>query len=79
MAKTRKVELANGRTVRLTIGEINAVRAYVKANGREGYQGSGLQFRPSGVRYDTVNSLCRKGVLVWESGQVERFAEGVFS
>lgn len=71
--KSRIVRLADSRTVRLTKGEIAAIRSMVKMNGR-----TGPQYDPGNVQYRTVENLITKGIIVQTPGGVPEFAEGVF-
>ncbi len=75
--KTKLVTLADGRVVRLTNGEINAVRAYVKMNGKKGAGPEGVQYEPGGVKYTTVDNLVAKGIFERILNGCVRFADGV--
>ena len=80
MAKhTRLVELADGRVVRLTAGEINALKRFVKMNGEHGSGPEGYQFDPGSVSYLTVQNLVEKGVMEMTEAGVPRFAKGALS
>lgn len=75
--QTKLVTFADGREVRLTIGEINAIKAYVKVNGKEGSGPQGIQYEPGGVKYSTVRNLRDKGVFESAGNGCVRFAPGV--
>ncbi|MFE5037065.1 hypothetical protein [Streptomyces sp. NPDC056683] len=80
MAKrTRVVALADGRTVRLTAGEVNALKRFVKMNGENGSGPEGHQYDPGHVSYVTVQNLVTKGIFERTPGGVPRFAKGVLS
>lgn len=72
--KTKVYELADGRTVRLTRGEANAFRRYIKMNGKSLRK---VQYDPGHVRYDTRRSLVAKGLLVEDSRGLRFLAPGV--
>jgi len=74
---TKLVELANGRILRLTIGEINAIKAFVKMNGKNGSGPKHIQYSPGSIKYSTVDNLISKGVMEWVVQGVPRFVEGV--
>lgn len=75
--KTKLVRLANGEIKRLTTGEINAIEAYVKMNGKDGSGPERIQYEPSYVKYTTVNNLIDKGILKYVANGCVRFADGV--
>lgn len=75
--KTKLVKLANGTVVRLTIGEINAIKAFVKMNGRKGQGNTGVQYNPGNIKYTTVNNLVEKGVMERYGMGLVRFPDGV--
>ncbi len=75
--KTKLVKLANGEIVRLTNGEINAIRAYVKMNGRAGAGPEGIQYDPGSIKYTTTHNLVEKGIFERVPGGCVRFRPGV--
>ena len=75
--KTKLVKLANGTVIRLTNGEINAIKAYVKMNGRSGAGAEGIQYDPGNIKYTTVHNLVDKGIFERVPGGCVRFADGV--
>jgi hypothetical protein len=77
--RTRKVELADGRVVRLTKGEISALKRFVKMNGEHGSGPEGYQYDPGHVSYLTVWNLVDKGIFEMTGAGVPRFAKGVLS
>jgi cell division septal protein FtsQ len=80
MAKrSRLVSLADGRVVRLTRGEVAAMKRYVAMNGEAGSGPEGLQYDPGHVSYLTRRNLVAKGVLEMTGAGVPRFAKGVLS
>jgi hypothetical protein len=58
--------------VKLTTGELNAIKKLVKANGRTGPQPA-----PRGVRKDTLANLVSKDVLRIGADGVHYFREGI--
>jgi hypothetical protein len=80
MAKrSRLVKLADGRVVRLTTGEVAAIKRYVAMNGEHGRGPEGHQYNPGHVSYLTRRNLVRKGVLEMTDAGLPRFAKGVLS
>jgi hypothetical protein len=75
--KTQLVKFANGEIKRLTTGEINAIRAYVKMNGKDGSGPERIQYEPGYVKYTTINNLIAKGVFEYVTNGCVRFADGV--
>jgi hypothetical protein len=73
-----RVTLADGRIVRLTIGEIRALKRYVAMNGLHGSCPGGCQYDPGSVSHLTVKNLLAKGVFEMTEGGLPRFAKGVF-
>lgn len=73
---TKPVQLANGIQVRLTLGEIEALRRYAKMNGRATGK---VLYDPGYVRYDTVANLVRKGIMIRNERGLNFWAPGVFS
>jgi hypothetical protein len=72
--RTRLVSLADGRVIRLTLGEISAMKRYVAMNGEEG-----PQYNPGHVSYLTRRNLVTKGVLEMTGSGIPQFAKGVLS
>jgi cell division septal protein FtsQ len=75
MAKTRPIRLKDGRVVRLTRGEVTAIKRYVKLWGT---QADAVLYDPGHVRYDTRFNLVAKGLLRLENG-ITYWAEGVWA
>jgi hypothetical protein len=72
---TRRIRLHNGHTVRLTPGEIHAVKRYAKLWGT---RADAVLYDPGHVRYDTRFNLVAKGILRLENG-IAFWAEGVWA
>lgn len=68
------VTFLDGRTLRLSAGEVNAINRMAWMNGTDP---ESVQYDPGHVRYTTVNSLVDKGVLVREADHLPRFAAGM--
>lgn len=67
------VTFKNGKTIKLTPGEIDAIERYARTNGTDPEQ---PQYHPGVVRYTTTANLVRKGVMRMEHG-VPHFLEGL--
>jgi hypothetical protein len=77
--RTRQVSLADGRIVRLTAGEIRALKRYVAMNGRHGSGPEGHQYNPGHVSHLTRRNLVTKGIFEMTPAGIPKFAKGVLS
>lgn len=66
------VHLADGRTMVLTEGERNAVRAWIEANGRTGYLSP-----PDNMPVDMTRRMVVLGLIAWVRPGMARWCPGV--
>lgn len=68
----RTVRFADGRRIRLTLGEYQAVQDWIAANGRTGYL-----YPPRNAHVNMTARLCALGILAWVRTGTLRWQPGV--
>lgn len=71
-ASDRIVRTADDRTLRLSVGEYNAVQSWIAANGRTGYLTP-----PRGAHVEHTRRLVELGLIEWVRTGVARWCRGV--
>jgi hypothetical protein len=70
-----RIRFLNGKTLGLTIGEVNAIERMARQNGTDPDQ---IQHGPGHVNWNTVSNLVHKGVMRREHG-LNYFVEGLLA